>query len=407
MTTPPGDDGSKQTIHDVFEDVTTDTNTIFDNKELLQIDYVPNQDRIVGRDDQIEQVASEIAPIILANQPNSAVIYGKTGCGKSLVAKHVSQIAQEEAENRGYNIAIGYVNCQQLKSNVDVLRDYGTQINPSNSTVKFPSRGISEGEYYDRLWDVLTEYYDGAMIVLDEVDKLKNDDILMILSRAGETGSVDVPIGVIAVSNKLSFKDDMTERTKSSFGHNEFIFDSYDATQIAEILRNRKDAFADGVLQDGVIELTAALSAQEHGDARKAVRLLRYAGEVAISRGKQAVKEAHIEAARDAAESERLLELLSGLPSHTNYILLAIANLTNNNPDKQWFRTRAIKEKYNEICEMEGIDPLKRERHRELLSELCFLEVISDRPGEDGIGHYTQYSLIWDVDIVLSLETKV
>jgi cell division control protein 6 len=395
-----------ETVHSVFDSVNEGGEGIFEQREILQIDYVPSEKRIVGRDEQIEQVAEEIGPIVVGQPPNSIIIYGKTGCGKSLVAKHVSKLAKEEAENRGVNLATGYVNCQQAKGNSDALSNYGRAINPPESGTKFPTRGISENEYFERVWSVLNEFYDAAIIILDEVDKLNNDDLLMALSRAGEDGSVDVPIGVIAVSNKINYREKMSERTKSSFGHNEFIFEPYDASQIREILENRTDAFVDGVLDDGVIPHAAALSAKEHGDARKAMRLLRYAGDQANKENADRVKETHLTDARASAEVDRLLELISGLPPHSKHVLVALASLTKNHPEKEWFRTVKIRETYLEVCNKSGTDPLSNERTRQLLNELCFLEVAGSRRGKgEGKGHYSQYTLLWDADIVFTLDT--
>jgi cell division control protein 6 len=401
-----GTDDDSDTVHSVFQDIDEDGGgAIFAKREILQIDYVPSENRIVGRDEQIEKVAGELGPVVVGEPPNSIIIYGKTGCGKSLVAKHVSQIAAEEAENRGVRLATGYINCQQAKGNSDALSKYGREINPPESGISFPSRGISENEYFERLWTVLNRFYDAAIIVLDEVDKLKNDDLLMALSRAGEDGSVDVPIGVIAVSNKINYRDNMTERTKSSFGHNEFIFEPYDATQIKEILQNRIDAFVDGVLDDGVIPRAAALSAKEHGDARKAMRLLRYAGDQANKENADRVKESHLNDARASAEVDRLLELISGLPPHSKHVLLGLANLTKNSPEREWFRTVKIREAYVEICYQSGSDPLSAERTRQLLNELCFLEVAGSRRGSgEGKGQYSQFNLLWDPDTVLTLD---
>jgi cell division control protein 6 len=400
------EDKESRAIHDVFSDVTEGGDGVFEEREILQIDYVPEENRIVGRDDQIEKVAGEIGPVVAGQPPNSTIIYGKTGCGKSLVAKHVLKIAQEEAENRDVALATGYVNCQQAKGNSDALAKYGRSINPPRSRVKFPTRGISENEYFERVWSVLNEFYDGAIIVLDEADKLKNDDLLMALSRAGEDGSVNIPIGVIAISNKINYRNQMSERTRSSFGHNEFVFEPYDAGQLREILRNRTDAFVEGSLDEGVIPRAAALSAREHGDARKAIRLLRYAGDQANSENAQQVKESHLTAARATAETDRLLELLSGLPPHSKHILIALANKTKGDPKKDWFRTNRIRDSYVEVCQKNGTDPLSNERTRQLLNELCFLEVAESRRGSgDGRGQYNQFTLLWDADTVLSLET--
>ncbi|MFC7029409.1 hypothetical protein ACFQH8_21970 [Halomicroarcula sp. GCM10025710] len=150
------------------------------------------------------------------------------------------------------------------------------------------------------------------------------------------------------------------------------MFEPYDASQIREILQNRTDAFAEGVLDDGVIPRAAALSAKEHGDARKAMRLLRYAGDQANKENADRVKESHLSDARASAEVDRLLELISGLPPHSKHVLIALANLTKNQPEREWFRTMKIRETYLDVCEQSGADPLSAERTRQLLNELCF-----------------------------------
>lgn len=400
-----GEENSGKASQDIFGDITSsERRTVFANREFLQIDYVPGEERIVGRDNQIRRVGEEIGPVIIGEPPNSCLIYGKTGSGKSLVAKHVVSRAKETAAEEDVTLATAYNNCQQSKGNTDVLSSLGSKVNPSNSQISFPDRGLSSGEYYSRLWDVLNEHYDGALFILDEVDNLPDDDILMVLSRAGEDRSVDIPIGVLAISNKINYRDQMNERTKSSFGHTEVVFEPYDADQLREILRNRTDAFVDGALTEGVIPRAAALSAKEHGDARKAIRLLRYAGQQADKNNASKITEEHLNDARASAETERLLELISGLPSHSRYLLLGLANLSENHPEQKWFRTTKVRDSYTTVCEQVSTDPLSMDRVRSLLDELAFLEVSQKRRGKgEGVGKYNQHRLLWDPEIVFRM----
>lgn len=399
------DEDSNDISDPLFEDIDIDNHgsAIFDRPEILDIDYVPDENRIVGRNEQIREVAQQIGPAIKGRPANSLVIFGKTGCGKSLVAKHVMQRVGQEATNQGTNLATGYVSCHQAEGNFEVISRFGRQINVPQSSEKFPSRGLSASEYFDRLWTVLNNHYDGCILVLDEVDELKDDEVLLTFSRAGEDGSVDIPIAVIAISNKISFRDRLSEKTKSSFGHNDLVFDPYTYQDLQAILENRKDAFVEGALAEGVIPKAAALSAKEHGDARKAIRLLKYAGDVAKAEEADQVTEQHIEDARKEAEVERLLSLISGLPSHTRYIIFAMGLLKDNQPNKDWFKTSSVTEKYAAVCRGEGINPLSDERVGELLDELAFLEVTSIRRGQgEGKGHYKQHRLLWDPEIVFN-----
>lgn len=375
---------------------------IFERRELVTIDHLPTEDRIVGRDEQIETVANEVAPVVSGAPPNSVMIYGKTGSGKSLVAKHVVKRSKQEAARRGNSLATAYINCSQAKGNADVLQHIGSQINEPESGVSFPERGLSPNEYYNRIWTALDAQHDSALLILDEVDRLKDDEILMILSRARETGSVDTPIGVIAISNKISYREQMSERTKSSFGHNYRVFDPYDATQLQSILNNRKDAFREGVLEEGVIAKAAALGAREHGDARKAMRLLRYAGDYARNTNAEMVQENHLTEVRASAEAERLRDLISGLPDHTRYILTGLAAIAADNPEQDWFRTTQVIDAYQRVCNQEGTESLTKDRVRQLLSELAFLEVTEYRSnhGGRGQGSYNEHRLMWDAETV-------
>jgi cell division control protein 6 len=140
-------------------------------------------------------------------------------------------------------------------------------------------------------------------VILDEIDKLDDDAILMQLSRAGESGKIGrCKIGVIGISNKIKYKDRMDQRVKSSLCEREFVFPPYNATQLQDIMHARSDAFRTDVLGDSVIPKVAALAAREHGDARKAIDMLRYAGEIAQSKNASEVREEFVDEARDRSE---------------------------------------------------------------------------------------------------------
>ncbi|SFS10547.1 ORC complex protein Cdc6/Orc1 [Halomicrobium zhouii] len=382
-------------------------NDVFANRELLNIDHVPDQNRIVGRDDHIRELANEVGPAVTGVPPNSVILYGKTGSGKSLVANHVMERARDEAERRGNRLATVTVDCAQAKGEADTIQTVADSVNRPGTGVKVPTRGISTNEYYNRLWEILDREYDAALITLDEVDRLGDDNVLMLLSRAREAGKVDVPIGIISISNKVNFREQMTERVKSSLGHNEFIFDPYDGEQLRQILENRKDAFQEGVLEPGVIPKTAALAAQRHGDARKAIRLLRHAGDYAKNNGVGEVREDHLELAQEQAEVERLKELIAGLPPHSKYVLYALANLTSKTPDdRDWFRTTVIYDVYRKVCESEGTDDLTTDTVRGLLSELAFLEVTESNQEHGGMGKgtYKEHRLLWEPSVVFKMD---
>ena len=96
------------------------------------------------------------------------------------------------------------------------------------------------------------------------------------------------------------------------------MFPDYDANQIRATLKHRKDAFRDGVLSDDVIPLASAFAAQDEGDARKAIDLLRKAGEMADREGSEAVEERHVRFAQGKLDVDQAQKTINGLSAQKN-----------------------------------------------------------------------------------------
>jgi cell division control protein 6 len=376
---------------------------IFVNKELLEINHLPEEDRIVGRDEEIGKLANAVNPGIFGQSPSNVLIYGKTGTGKSLCAKYVSGRLVETAEEEGVDATHVYVDCAQDATETQSVQTIASTVNTDATDVYVPEKGISTATYYKRLWRILDAEYDVALVILDEIDKLADDDILMQLSRAGEAGKLSsCKIGVIGISNKIRYKNRMDERVKSSLCEREFVFPPYDAGELNEIMSARRDAFRDGVLEEGVIPRAAALAAREHGDARKAIDILRYAGEIAQSRQSPVVREEFVTRARERAETDRFRELVRGSTPHSRYVLQALTLLTMDADGDAGFRTTAIYDVYERVCDQEGSEALSLRRVRDLLKEHAFLDIIeqSRHSGGSAEGSYAEHVLLEDPDVV-------
>ncbi|GGL39640.1 cell division control protein Cdc6 [Halarchaeum grantii] len=384
---------------------------VFTNKELLEINHLPDEGRIVGRDEEIRQLANAVNPAIFGQSPSNILIYGKTGTGKSLCAKHVSQRLVETAGEEDIDAVYAYVDCAQDSTETQAVQTLASSVNDRARTdAKIPDKGISTATYYKRLWRILDARHDIVLVILDEIDKLEDDDILMQLSRAGEAGKItDCKVGVIGISNKIKYKDRMDERVKSSLCEREFVFPPYDADQLSSIMRARADAFRDGVLDDAVIPRAAALAAREHGDARKAIDILRYAGEIAQSSGSEAVEERFVVDARERAETDRFRELIRGSTPHSRYVLHALVVLAlDDDTDDDGFRTTRIYDVYEQICRQEGLDALSLRRVRDLLKEHAFLDIVeqSRHSGGSAEGTYTNHTLLEDPTVIREVLTE-
>lgn len=376
---------------------------IFQDEELLRISHLPGPNRIVGRDEHMQKVAESLNPAIFGQEPTHLFIFGKTGTGKSLISRSVSQRVATEAERENNTVKIAFIDCGEQTTEASVVKTIARELNDTNETgIKVPQRGLGTGDYYDRLWTILDMQTDVALIILDEIDLLEDDEVLRKLSRAGENRRItNSTIGIIGISNKIDYPDELNERVKSSFARDELVFPPYDATQLVEILENRADAFRDGVLTDDAIPLTAALAAQEHGDARKAIDILRNAGRIATKEDADHVTEAHVRAAKEKTEADRFAGLIEGAPTQAKAILLALTLLTERTRDEQ-FPTQEIYNQYQSIVAEIDMAQLSERRVQEILQEQDFLNVIeSETKGRGrGRGVHTKHRLLEDPEIV-------
>ncbi|WP_435097306.1 orc1/cdc6 family replication initiation protein [Halarchaeum sp. P4] len=374
---------------------------IFANKDLLKTGHVPEADRIVGRDEEISKLATRLNGAVHGYSPENVMVYGKTGTGKSLVSRHVCQRARNAAQS-DVTIGTAYIDCAEDNTETQAVSSLAAKLNDEDETgISVPHTGLSTSKYYKLLWETLDAQYDSTIVILDEVDLMNDDSVLMKLSRAEEAGKIEGSIGIIAISNKIQYIDDLNERVKSSFQHKELFFKPYDANQLREIMYNRQDAFREGVLSEDVIPLSAAFAAQEHGDARKAIDILRHAGEVAFEEEADTVRESHVRQAQQHAEKDRFRELVSGAPTQAKAALLALTELSIN-ASEDAFLTSQVYDQYERVCEFLDMDVLSVRRFRDILKEQAFLGVVEIEKINKGSagGIHLQNRLIEDAHVV-------
>jgi cell division control protein 6 len=124
-----------------------------------------------------------------------------------------------------------------------------------------------------------------------------------------------------------------------------------------------------------VIPLCAAFAAQEHGDARRALDLLRVAGEIAERENKSQVEEQHVRNAQEKIEIDRVVEVVRTLPTQSKLALYSVMLLRNNG-----YRNVTTGEVYNvyrQLCIHVDMDILTQRRVTDLMSELDMLGIVN------------------------------
>ena len=348
---------------------------IFKNKQVLQIDYFP--ENILHREQQIKQVASVLACSLRLEKPSNLFVYGKTGTGKTLVVKYVANQLLKKSKELKTPLNILYINCKLKKVSDTEYRILTEIMNQLGQ--KVPFTGLPTQTIYRKFIDVLEESKNLTIIIFDEIDqavKKITDEFLYNFTRLNNE-LVNSQISLVGISNDLTFLDSLDPRVKSSLSEEEIVFPPYNAFQLQDILKQRaKLAFRKGVLEEGVIEKIAALAAKEHGDARRAIDLLRISAELVERDGKNKLTLDYIDKAIEKIEREKILDLVETQPKHHQLVLLTIINLKEKNK-KEKIYTGDIYNKYLEISSSLKLEPLTQRRVSDIIAELDMLGLIN------------------------------
>lgn len=376
---------------------------IFARKQLLEVGYAPGPRHIVARNEEIRRLATALNPAIGGDAPNNAFLYGKTGTGKSLCARYATSRIVDAAIENGISIARATIDCSQENTETRAVRALAREVNePEETDIEVPETGFGRSRYYRLLWNVLDSQYDVALVILDELDRLENDELLLQLSRAEETEKLThCSVGIVGISNKVRYRERLQERVKSSLQEREILFAPYSRDDIREIIRSRSEAFRSGVLSDEVLSACASLASEEHGDARKAINLIRHAGELAISEDSETITADHVRSADTLAERDRFRTLFAGATVQQKATLLAIVSLALVERSRT-FKTRDVYATYEDVCADAGLTVLSKRRVHDLLREWQFLEVLDITRTGDGRarGSYLELHLIEDPSVI-------
>lgn len=362
------DNGTK-TINGIFEDMLAVVN-IFENREVLRSTYTP--DHLPHRADQIKGLASVLVSALKGETPSNILIYGKTGTGKTAVAKHVGIELERTGEMHGVPCRVIYINCEIVDTQYRLLAFLARHFEK-----EIPMTGWPTDQVYTEFKNALDMERRIAIIMLDEIDKLvnKSDDILYNLTRIN-SDLKKAKVSLIGITNDLKFTEFLDPRVKSSLGEEEIIFPPYDANQLRDILCQRAEkAFKPNVLGETVIPLCAAYAAQEHGDARRALDLLRVSGELAERAKAPRVQEAHVKQAQEKIETDRVVEVVRTLPTQSKLVLLS-AVLLGHNGDSN-ITTGEVYNIYRQMCRLIGIEILTQRRVTDLISELDMMGILN------------------------------
>ena len=388
--------GNPNILDDVFEKFVNEAK-LFKDREVLRHDYLP--DKLPHREEQIRLLGQSVAPVLKGSRCSNIFIYGKTGTGKTAVTKFVLSHLESKAKEYGAPVKFCYVNCRMTGSEYRVFASLSQSLGLS-----IPFTGLSAGEVFDRFRAGLENTRTIFIIILDEIDALikgRGDNILYELTRINEALLIS-KVALIGISNDLRLKEFLDPRVFSSLSEEELVFRPYDAAELRNILLERsKLGFFEGVLSEAALSICSALAAAEHGDARRALDLLRVAGEVAERQGGIKVTEEHVREAEKHIEHNKVMEALKNSTLHSKLVLLSVYHLSKANSNAT---TGEIYDVYSELCGEMGSALLTQRRLSTLINELDALGLLNSKVVS--MGRYGRTKKI-RLEISRSLVTEV
>jgi archaeal cell division control protein 6 len=348
--------------------------SLFQDKSVLQSSYTP--EALLHRDHEINMVAQIIAPALKLERPSNLFLYGKTGTGKTTCARFVADQMLKVSRDRNINLTIIYLNCK-LKRVADTEYRLIAQI-VQEFGIPVPSTGLPTEDIYKAFESVVDAKEQVVILILDEIDQLvkkAGDQIIYSLTRLALKKA---KLSIVGISNDLMFIDNIDPRVKSSLSEEEIVFPPYNAIQLQDILKRRaKLAFKEGSLTTGVLEKCAAYAAREHGDARRALELLRVAGELAEREDLPSVLIDHIDKAEEKIERDRVHDIVKSQPKQHQLTLYSIILLGQK--QNGLIYTGEVYDIYKGYCSQVGVRPLTQRRLSDILAELDMLGIINAR----------------------------
>lgn len=395
----------KKELLGFFEEFLT-KDSLFQEKKALQAAYTP--ENIIHRDKEIQILANTLAPCLRLEKPSNIFLYGKTGTGKTLSVKYTTSQIIDIALQRDIPLKVIYINCKlnkvadtEYRLLARLAEEFGREI---------PSTGLPTDEVYKIFFSTIDLKKQLIIIILDEIDQLvkkTGDEIIYNLTRIN-TELKNAQVTLVGISNDLIFTENLDPRVKSSLSEEELIFPPYNALQLQQILRSRAGiAFKEGVVAEGVIEKCAAYAAREHGDARRALELLRVAGELAERVGLEKVEIAHIDQAEEKIERDRVVDIIKTQPKQQQSTLYSVVHLMQQQKDKNTsIFTGDVYDVYKDICTKIGLRPLTQRRVSDIIAELDMLGILNAKVVSKGrFGRTREISLAVPQSLIPKIKT--
>ena len=325
-------------------------------------------------------------------------IYGRSGTGKSTMVRHVCNYLPE--------IKLCFVNLRKAKT---VFGGVNLILNELDQPSLTSAQGMNLGmqKIQETILDTMRLQKKKLLVlVLDEFDVIfydkrgnPSDFVYKLVEMIAELKNKGCLAMIITISNNILTDYNLDDRIKSRIGNSEIFFRPYSNEEMLRILRQRAEEAFSEEIDDSVLERCTEISFLEHGDARRAVDLLRVSAEIAAKENKKlAVK--HVDWASQRLQKDRVEEVLASLSNHSQWICKVLAAKSFFH-EKDWHTTMSIYESYKKYSDLA---PVSYRRFSELLTDLGNSGILASNTSSKGQnGYNSEFKFAVDLQTIIDM----
>ena len=349
-------------------------------------DHAFEPTRLPHRGHEVESLVRNLVDALNGHIPSNMLLYGVPGSGKTVVTRFVLGQLLDKGKEMGQSVETYEINCRNVDTKYRVVQTIACKLGRRGDT-PIPFTGWPTDRVLEELISSMDRPGGVHIIVLDEIDNLvsRAGDGLLYNLTSLNTSLRNSRCCIIGISNDLNFTQQLDPRVTSRLSQEDLVFHPYGAPEIQDILSERVNTgLREDVIEEGVLELCSALAAQEHGDARRALDLLRISVQKAEQRAQGNVDTKHVRLAQSQLEYDQVTPVIKTLPLHQKLVLFSIC--LNEENGLRNISTGEVYRTYSEACSKIGTEPLTTRRVSSLLNELDTMGLIMARNVSKGRG---------------------
>ena len=365
-------------IHHMVGSAVIKNRRFLEDEQLIKSEQLTVLDEIFNtnvRDSEIKELSNHFAPIFRDDHPCHIAIWGKTGTGKTLTLTYFLNLLSEMCQTQKVPVRSVHLDLTNPRPCFRALNDLACLLNAS----KRYEKGISLEEMMFCIEKKLANYKGYLVLFIDEVDNVRHDkdNFLTFLVRRLPQ-QIPAKLILVLVSNRLDWPEHLDPRVKSFLRLNELVFEPYDAVDLQRILKIRVEkALCQKAVEPGVIEKIAAIASREHGDARKAVKLLARSAYLAEKSGSKVTIDI-VDHAVNELETDRYLALVRTGPVQMQATMAAVIEARRQSK-KHFVETGQAYDAYTAFCKRADVRPITGRVFGDLIAELNLYSLLRSR----------------------------